>query len=76
MSKILLSKTTLLEKSWFDYDLLMECVKSDKKNDGNINLVLIKNSEPVLQRIEDCSIIRMAINDVYESIGLHNSVLV
>ena len=53
---------------WFDYEKLIECVKSDKKNTGCINMVLIKNEKPVVQKIEDYSIIDKALKEVYESI--------
>jgi 3-dehydroquinate synthase len=72
IAKNLLSQTCPLEKSWFDYDQLMECVKSDKKNTGCLNMVLIKDREPVIQKIEDYSIIKRALEETYEAIRLCN----
>jgi 3-dehydroquinate synthase len=70
--KKLLSHTVEVQKEWFDFDILMECVKSDKKNDGNLNMVLIKDDKPILQRIEDYSIINQALEEIYEAIRLCN----
>lgn len=72
IAKNLLSQTCPLEKSWFDFDQLMECVKSDKKNTGCLNMVLIKDRQPVIQKIEDYSIIKRALEETYEAIGLCN----
>lgn len=72
IAKNLLSQTCPLEASWFDYDQLMECVKSDKKNTGCLNMVLIKDREPVIQKIEDYSIIKRALEETYEAIRLCN----
>jgi 3-dehydroquinate synthase len=70
--KKILSHTVEVQKEWFDFDILMECVKSDKKNDGNLNMVLIKDDKPILQRIEDYSIINQALEEIYEAIRLCN----
>ncbi len=70
--KKLLSHTVDVQKEWFDFDILMECVKSDKKNDGNLNMVLIKDDKPILQRLEDYSIISQALEEIYEAIRLCN----
>lgn len=64
----ILKNTVNIEKDWFDYENLIECVKSDKKNTGCINMVLIKNEKPIVQKIEDYSIIDKALKEVYESI--------
>ncbi len=72
IAKNLLTQTCPLEKSWFDFDHLMECVKSDKKNTGCLNMVLIKDCEPVIQKIEDYSIIKRALEETYEAIRLCN----
>jgi len=72
IAKNLLSKTCSLEKDWFDFDNLMECVKSDKKNTGCVNMVLMKDGQPVIQKIEDYSIIKRALEKVYEAIRLCN----
>ena len=72
IAKNLLSQTCPIEEKWFDFDNLMECVKSDKKNTGCVNMVLIKDSQPVIQKIEDYSIIKTALGKVYETIRLCN----
>ena len=68
----LLENTVSVDKEWFDYESLMECVKSDKKNTGCVNMVLIKDNQPVIQKIEDYSIIKTALENVYETIRLCN----
>ena len=68
LARKILKNTVKIEKDWFDYENLIECVKSDKKNTGCINMVLIKNEKPVVQKIEDYSIIDKALKEVYESI--------
>ena len=70
--KKLLKNTVPVEKKWFDYKSLMECVKSDKKNTGCVNMVLIKDNDPVIQKIDDYSIIEEALENVYEAIRLCN----
>lgn len=70
--KKLLENTISVEKKWFDYESLMECVKSDKKNTGCVNMVLIKDNNPVIQKIDDYSIIEEALENVYEAIRLCN----
>jgi 3-dehydroquinate synthase len=66
--KKLLENTVSINQKWFDYENLMECVMSDKKNTGCVNMVLIKNDKPIVQKIEDYSIIDKALKEVYESI--------
>ena len=70
--KKLLENTVSVDKEWFDYESLMQCVKSDKKNTGCVNMVLIKDNQPVIQKIEDYSIIKTALENVYETIRLCN----
>lgn len=72
IAKKLLSQTCHIKRKWFDFDKLMECVKSDKKNTGCVNMVLIKDGQPVIQKIEDYSIIKEALDNVYETIRLCN----
>ena len=72
IAKNLLSKTCNVKEDWFNFDHLMECVKSDKKNTGCVNMVLIKGSQPVIQKIEDYSIIKKALENTYEVIRLCN----
>jgi 3-dehydroquinate synthase len=70
--KKLLENTVSLDEKWFDYEALMECVKSDKKNTGCVNMVLIKDNNPVIQKIDDYSIIEEALENVYEALRLCN----
>jgi len=70
--KKLLENTVSVNQEWFDYESLMECVMSDKKNTGCVNMVLIKDNQPVIQKIEDYSIIKTALENVYETIRLCN----
>ena len=72
LAKNILKNTINIEKNWFDYDSLMECVKSDKKNTGCLNMVLLKNNNPVIQKIDDYSIIKEALENVYEALRLCN----
>jgi 3-dehydroquinate synthase len=72
IAKKLLENTISIKKKWFDYDALMECVKSDKKNTGCLNMVLIKDNNPVVQKIDDYSIIKEALENVYEALRLCN----
>ena len=53
VAKKIISNTIQLEKKWFDFDILMECVKSDKKNTGCLNMVLIKDGHPAIERIDN-----------------------
>ena len=68
LAKKILKNTVEIKKEWFDYDALMECVKSDKKNTGCVNMVLLKDGNPIIQKIEDHSIINRALEKVYEAI--------
>jgi 3-dehydroquinate synthase len=72
LAKIILKNTINIEENWFDYDSLMECVKSDKKNTGFLNMVLLKDNKPVIQKIDDYSIIKEALVNVYEALRLCN----
>ena len=72
LAKNILKNTINIEENWFDYDSLMECVKSDKKNTGCLNMVLLKDNKPVIQKIDDYSIIKEALVNVYEALRLCN----
>ena len=56
-----------LQKSWFDFDVLKEIVKSDKKSEGNITMVLI-NRTPFLTNVENDDILSETLRKVHESI--------
>jgi 3-dehydroquinate synthase len=72
LAKNILKNTINIEENWFDYDSLIECVKSDKKNTGCLNMVLLKDNNPVIQKIDDYSIIKEALVNVYEALRLCN----
>jgi 3-dehydroquinate synthase len=55
-------------KEWFDLTNLLEIIKSDKKNTGNIVMVLMDGDYPILHNIEDINIIKKSLNQIYESI--------
>lgn len=56
-----------LKREWFEYEELSEIIKSDKKNNGNMTMVLI-NETPLLTDIKDRSILPPILEEVYESI--------
>ena len=61
-----------LEKEWFDSEVLLDIIKSDKKNIGNLVMVLVKENQPRLEIIENTTIIYNILNNTYESIRLRN----
>jgi 3-dehydroquinate synthase len=54
-------------KEWFDFDLLLPMIKSDKKSTGQLTMVLIDNN-PLLKDIENLDIIQPILTKIYESI--------
>lgn len=54
-----------LEKEWFDYSRIMEAVKLDKKNTGQIVDVLI-NTGPVLTTLMDDIILQESLLETFE----------
>lgn len=54
-------------KEWFDFDLLLPIIKSDKKSTGQLTMVLIDNN-PLLKDIENLDIIQPILTKIYESI--------
>lgn len=56
------------QQQWFDPKALLEFAKSDKKNNGKINMVLLNKSEVCVQPVEDYNIIESAIKETYETI--------
>lgn len=74
LAKNILKNSIDLKQNWFDFDSLMECVKSDKKNTGCLNMVLLKDNYPVIQKIDDYSIIKKALENVYEALRLCNRI--
>jgi 3-dehydroquinate synthetase len=64
----LIRKTNInFDSKWFDFDSLMEIVKSDKKSTGKLTMVLI-DDKPFLENVEDVSILRETLKQIYESI--------
>lgn len=61
-----------LEKGWFDSEVLIDIIKSDKKSNGNLVMVLVNKSQPRLEIIENTTIIYNILNNTYESIRLRN----
>jgi len=56
-----------IKKEWFDFDLLLEIIKSDKKSTGKLTMVLINNS-PVITDIENTIILKQILNETYKII--------
>lgn len=61
-----------IEKNWFNFDQLLSIIKHDKKNTGTINMILVTDKDPIIKSIEDIEILKKAVNNVYEVIGLRN----
>lgn len=57
----------MVKPEWFDFDTLMEIVKSDKKSTGKLTMVLV-DSKPFLEVVENFSIVQKALKETYESI--------
>ena len=56
-----------VQPEWFNFDTLMEIVKSDKKSTGKLTMVLV-DSKPFLEVVENFSIVQKALKETYESI--------
>lgn len=67
-NELLRSSGLSFEKKWFDTDTLLEFAKSDKKNNGKINMVLLDGSDICVQPVEDYNSIQYAIKETYETI--------
>lgn len=52
---------------WFNYDNLIEIARSDKKNTGKLNMILINNI-PIIQSISNLELLEKSIRETYESI--------
>jgi 3-dehydroquinate synthase len=63
-----------LSEDWFSFDNLLEVIKLDKKNTGFINMVLLKNNEITIEKIEDLNILKNSVKEVYESFGLRSTI--
>lgn len=66
---IQLTKQTNIDfnSAWFDCNSLLEIVKSDKKNTGQLNMVLI-NSNPIVEPVTNILLLKKSIEKTYESI--------
>lgn len=62
---LLTTSHVTLEKNWFDYSQIMEAVKLDKKNTGEIVDVAI-NSIPVLTTLTNPTILQEALTETFE----------
>jgi 3-dehydroquinate synthase len=60
-----------INKTWFNFDNLLEVIKLDKKNTGSINMVLLTDNEPIITKIDNLEILKQTINEV---IGLCNTI--
>jgi 3-dehydroquinate synthetase len=64
----LIQKTNInFDPKWFDFDSLMETVKSDKKSTGKLTMVLVDN-KPFLADVEEVIILEEILKHTYESI--------
>jgi 3-dehydroquinate synthase len=55
------------EQEWFEFDKLIETVKSDKKSTGKLTMVLIDN-KPFLRNIEEYDTLKNIIRKIHEII--------
>jgi len=60
------------DEKWFDFDILLPLIKSDKKNTHCINMVLMSDGKPELCEINDIVVLKKAVKTIHESIRLHN----
>ena len=66
--KVLIKKTNILfKKEWFDFRLLMDIIKSDKKSTGKLTMVLI-NTRPILVDVTNIDEVKLVVDEIYESI--------
>jgi 3-dehydroquinate synthase len=61
-----------IDEKWFDFNILLPLIKSDKKNTHCINMVLMIDGNPELCQINDVTVLEKATKTIYESIRLHN----
>lgn len=67
-NELLKYSNLIFEKIWFDPDRLINYAKSDKKNNGIINMVLLNKSNLCVTPMQDYDNIHQAIKETYESI--------
>jgi 3-dehydroquinate synthase len=56
-----------LNPDWFDFEKLMDVVKSDKKSTGKLTMVFV-DDKPFLEIVENMSIVEESLKQVYEII--------
>ena len=61
------SNNLSFKQEWFNLDLLLEIIKSDKKSTGKLTMVLI-DDKPFLENVEDISILQKVLKQIYEII--------
>lgn len=61
------SNNLSFKQEWFNLDLLLEIIKSDKKSTGKLTMVLI-DDKPFLENIENISILQKVLKQIYEVI--------
>jgi 3-dehydroquinate synthase len=66
-TSLIKSNNLSFKQEWFNLDLLLEIIKSDKKSTGKLTMVLIDN-KPFLENIEDVSILQKVLKQIYEVI--------
>lgn len=67
IGKKLVRESANLQKEWFDFQNLLPIIKSDKKNNGQINMVLMTNEGPQLTEINSIEILSSCCAKIYES---------
>jgi len=63
-----------LQERWFDFNTLLDIVKLDKKNTGNIQMVLLTNQTPIITPILNNDILKKVIKETYETIRLRHTI--
>jgi 3-dehydroquinate synthase len=66
-SSLIKNNTLSFKQEWFDLNLLLEIIKSDKKSTGKLTMVLIDN-KPFLEDVENVSILQKVLKQIYEVI--------
>ncbi len=57
-----------LDSLWFNFNNLIEITKSDKKNTGQLNMILINNDKPIIKSISNIQPLERSIRETYESL--------
>lgn len=51
---------------WFDYNKLMEIIKSDKKNTTTVNLIILENNSPTLHSVSNFVYLQESLEEIKE----------